>query len=746
MSESVAGSAADQPADQRVARGGQRVAASLTAGVVIGVVEVVLATSFAALIFGGALTSRLADGVGLYLVGAVAVLGVLAWGAGRRGVVGSVQDGPAVILAVVAASIAAASTQDPDDTFLTVVAAVVVATLLTGAVCGLLGMFHLGHVVRFVPYPVVGGFLAGTGWLLAKGAIGVASGVSPTLADLDQLMTWTVLAKWLPALLFAVVLLAVARVVTWPLLIPCGLAAGLAAFVIGMLVTGSSLADAEAGGWLLGPFPEAGLWQPWAVRALTGADWTAVLGEAAGIATVVFVSVIATLLNASGIELMLGRELDPDTELRSAGAANLVAGAAGGIPGFHALSLTSLGQRMAVPARGAGLIASGVALATLVFGGSLVALIPRMLLGGVVLLLGLGFLVQWVFDARRTLPLGEWLIVLVILATIIAWGLLPGVAVGLVLAVVLFAVSYSRTDPVRTAISGADRRSNVDRPAWEREALRTLGASIQVFGLQGFVFFGTAITLLDRIRERSRDGSATPLRFLVLDLRRVSGVDSSAVLAFHRAADLAKVDGFEVIITAAAPSVRRQIELGGVTADEAPVSFEADLDHGLQRCEDALLADAGGVDGTVGGADGTAAVADETMPAGLGERLRPYLERLEVPADHVLIRQAGRPDDVFVLGSGRLRVEMQRHDGTRLRLRTMRPGVVVGEIALYTGVPRTADVVAEVPSTVLRLSRTSLERMQREEPALAAEVHRWFATVLADRLGETLRAVDALSD
>ena len=89
---------------------------------------------------------------------------------------------------------------------------------------------------------------------------------------------------------------------------------------------------------------------------------------------------------------------------------------------------------------------------------------------------------------------------------------------------------------------------------------------------------------------------------------------------------------------------------------------------------------------------------------------------------------------------------MATHEGTRLRLRTMRPGVVVGEIALYTGVPRTADVVAEVPSTVLRLSRASLERMQREEPALAAEVHGWFATVLADRLGETLRAVDALSD
>ena len=115
-------------------------------------------------------------------------------------------------------------------------------------------------------------------------------------------------------------------------------------------------------------------------------------------------------------------------------------------------------------------------------------------------------------------------------------------------------------------------------------------------------------------------------------------------------------------------------------------------------------------------------------------------------AGTLVIRQGDRPDDVFLLESGRLRVEMATHDGHRLRLRTMRAGVVVGEVALYTGAPRTADVVAETSSTILRQSRASLERMQRADPALAADVHRWFAEVLADRLGDTLRAVDALSD
>jgi len=85
-------------------------------------------------------------------------------------------------------------------------------------------------------------------------------------------------------------------------------------------------------------------------------------------------------------------------------------------------------------------------------------------------------------------------------------------------------------------------------------------------------------------------------------------------------------------------------------------------------------------------------------------------------------------------------------EGTRMRLRTMRPGVVVGEVGMYTGVPRTADVVAETPCVVLRLSRASIEQLEADEPELAAALHRWLARTLADRLGDTLQGFDALLD
>jgi hypothetical protein len=80
--------------------------ATLVAGVTIGAIEAVLAISFAALVFGGYLSQFLADGIGLYLAAAALTLAILAWRAGSRGVVGSVQDAAAAVLAIVAADTA----------------------------------------------------------------------------------------------------------------------------------------------------------------------------------------------------------------------------------------------------------------------------------------------------------------------------------------------------------------------------------------------------------------------------------------------------------------------------------------------------------------------------------------------------------------------------------------------------------------------------------------------------------------
>jgi SulP family sulfate permease len=720
--------------------------AAAAVGVVVGMVEAVLAISFAALVFGGSLAVNLADGIGLYLGAAALVLGILAWLAGDRGVVGSVQGSAAAVLAIVAAGAALSAFGGPDRAFLTVVAATVVVTVLTGAILLVLGRFEQGNLVRYVPFPVVGGFLAGAGWLLVKGGIGVSASTLVSFSTIGDLLAADELKRWLPALAFGVILLILTRVVKRPLVIPVVIGVGVAAFVVGMLVTGSSIDAARDGRWFVGPFPSGRLWQPWTLRALTGADWLGVLEQTAGILAAMFVAVIATLRNVGGTELVAGRDLDTNREFRDAGVVNVIAGGLGGIPGHHAPGLTSLAKGMDVDARLAGLVGALVPFTAAAFGGAIVELIPRMLVGGVLVFVGLGLLVEWVIDERKTLPRSEYIVVLLILAVVIARGFLPGVVVGLVLAVVLLAVNHGRIEPVREVPFGDAYRSNVDRAPRERAALREMGEQVRILRVEGFVFFGTASGLLERIREH---GEAGRLRYLVLDLRRVTGVDSSAVVAFRKAAQLAQAHAFELVVTGERGKVREQLARGGVVEGGA-VGFQPDLDRGLEHCEDGLLAsasrEAGGRPAPAGVAEGSAlgVTGDGSlaMPAGLAA----FVERVPLDEGTALIHQGDAPDDVFVLASGRLRIEMQTPEGTRMRLRTVLPGVVVGEIALYTGTARTADVVAETPSEVLRLSRASIERMEDAEPELAAALHRWLATTLSERLTDTQRAVGALFD
>jgi SulP family sulfate permease len=718
------------------ARRSRRWATPLVAGLVIGAIETVVAAALAAFVFAGYLADSLPDGVMLYLGAAAVTLAVFAWRAGSRGVVGGLQEPVAVVIAIVATGTALTSFGGPERGFLGAVAATLVVTILVGVAFLLLGRSRRANLIRFVPYPVVGGFLAGVGWLLLKGGILVAGGVAPALDAIGDLAGWFALQRWLPALAFGVLMLLAVRIVKRPLVIPVMLLIGFVAFGIGVVVTGSTIDLARGGGWLLyGPFDDPTTWEPWPLRALTGADWSAVAGQWASILAAVFVAVLAILFNVSGSELVLRRDLDTNGELRDAGLANLLSGSIGGIPGYHALSLTALADGMNVNARIAGLIAAAVPLAGVVVGVSVIELIPRMIVGGVLVFIGFSFIVEWVWDRRRSLQPVEYGVMLLILLTVVARGFLPGVVVGLVLAVVLFAVSYGRVELVREVPFGDTYRSNVDRPAAQRAALRTMGERVQILRVNGFVFFGSANGLLERIRRRVEAGG---MRFLVIDLRRVTGVDSSAVVSFVKVIHLAEAHGFELVFTGAREQVRRQLARGGVEETEGIVWFEPDLDRGLQRCEEGLLADAAATAAPVG------SPGDPDSHGAMPPGLAPYLERIELEEGRVLIRQDDAPDDLFVLESGRLRVETETADGTRLRLSTLRPGVVVGEVALYTGVPRTADVVTETHCAVRRLSGAAIARIEAEDPALAAALHRWLASVISERLTDTMRGFDAL--
>lgn len=258
-------------------------------------------------------------------------------------------------------------------------------------------------------------------------------------------------------------------------------------------------------------------------------------------------SAIALLLNASALELSLNQDIDMNREMRAAGWTNLIAGLGGGVPAYQQLGMTTLNTRLGSAGRLPGLIAGMVCALALFFGGDVLELLPKMVFGAILVYLGLSFLYEWVVKAWSRLPLIDHVIVLLILLVIAAVGFLEGVIVGVLATVIMFVVNYSTVEVIKHTLSGANYRSRVTRPPHQQAILDETGDHLAVLHLQGFLFFGTANSLLERVRRRLDESGRDAIRFLLLDFKRVSGLDSTALLSFSKMKQLARANDLVLV-------------------------------------------------------------------------------------------------------------------------------------------------------------------------------------------------------
>src|SRR5690606_19747776 len=202
-----------QPRPRAARASASWVLANVSAGVIAGIRTLIGATALAALIFSGELTSGLPVGIGILLFsGAVAGV-VVGATSSYPGAVAQPQDAAAAVLGLLALSVLAALPPGlPDEQkLLNVFIAIGVTTLVTGLFFLALGGLRLGNLVRFVPYPVVGGFLAGSGWLFIKGSLTVMVGSAWQAHDLAYLFAGTTPIRWLAGLALAAALYVATR-------------------------------------------------------------------------------------------------------------------------------------------------------------------------------------------------------------------------------------------------------------------------------------------------------------------------------------------------------------------------------------------------------------------------------------------------------------------------------------------------------------------------------------------------------
>lgn len=711
---------------------------NLGGGLAASLLSLAYCFSYGAFIFTGPLQPFLAHGVAAALITAAVTATIVALASGFRSAIAGPDSNTTALLAammvVLAPTMVAAG---PDQALSLAMAALALATLLTGVALFMLGWWRLGKLVRFVPYPVVAGFLAATGWLMLSGAVSMTTDVPLSWATWSELADRPTLIVLGVTVLWAAVLWFVTSRWKHPLVLPLAL-------------IGATLATHTALAVL--PLPEgfAATWDimfsvpdgerpivPLMSADLSRVDWAALAPAAGNMVAVVVLAILSILLNSTSIELATKVDVDLDRELRVQGIANVASAFAGGFVGHISVSRTLVNIAAGGASRITGVLVGLVALAVLVIGSQVISYVPRFVLGGLLLQLGARLMWDWGWLSRHSLPLLDWLVILAIVLITSNLGFLQALLFGMVAGCVIFAVDVSRIRVIRHQFGLNERSSSLVRSRGETAFLSQHGGQVQILELSGYLFFGSAYSVLERVTSLVAERR---LQEVIFDFSGVTGIDSSAGASFVKIRDLLKKHGIRQAMVAMSPLAANILSTRASIDDS--VRCPDNLDTALEEAEEAILASS---EVPVGSHRSmvdwlTEVVGSRKHAQALFERMTPAPR----DANSYLCRQGDPTDSLLFIERGPVSVTLEVRDHPPLRVRVFGTHTLLGEVGFFLDVPRTANLLAAPGAIVWSLSHQAFDEFMRAHPEEALALTIYVIRLQSERLTFANRQIASL--
>jgi len=676
---------------------------SLFTAFFIFLLEIILVIAFTALMYPGELSNQIPRALGLLILGDACLCALVACFSSNPGSIALQQDAPGAMLAGVTAGMVTTLSGLASQQFATVTLMIVSTTLFTGFLLLGLGYFKLGRIVRFLPYPIIGGFLAGSGWLLVQGGISIMANTDPGL----QWFQADILALWVPGVVLGVIIYTVSVNIAKPYLLPLLMLGATLLFYGIAWITHRSFADLRSAGWLLDISDSTSFWEfPLSPSLISEVNWSVLTAQVPAMIPIAMISAIGLLLNSSGMEVLTRKDFDLSLELKVAGFGNLLAGLAGGLVGFQDISASTLNHRMSGGRRLVGILTALMLGATLFVGTSFILFVPKVVFGSVLIYLGIELLFEWVYKA--------WF---------------------------KFSRNYSRVSVIKFALTGQEFRSRVSHSPSEQKILDAHGDQIFIMILEGFIFFGTANGIFEALREHLKNSKTEPVKYFLVDFSKVSGIDSTGMLSFNRMIQWSQEQGITLVFSGLEKKAEEHFLMESAETGASSLQFFPNLDRGLEWCENKIISGSNPDSGLK--KDIAEQLNDILKGEGVG-KLLPFLQRREYHPGEYLIREGDAPDFIFFIHSGQVTAQLEIPGKTPVRLETMSSGRTVGEIAFYLGTRRTASVVADLDSVVYSLSIDDLKNMEATDPETATIFHRISALLLSKRVVHLTRTVRAL--
>lgn len=519
-------------------------------GITAGIVALPLALAFGIQAFSG-VDSPEASSMGALagLVGAT----LLGFFAALFGGTHSQISGPTGPMTVITASIVSGAWASSQGN----ISAVILSMSLAGIFCGLFqvifGLIRIGKYVRYIPYPVLSGFMSGIGVIIILQQIYPIIGKKSPASTLDMIINFpAALADGVSVIALALGIACISLIVLVPKVtkkVPATLVALIAVTVVSLFTNlDSSLT--------IGNIP-AGLPMPFFTKVqLDGIDWASVL-EASLVPglTLAGLGSIDTLLTSVVADNITKTKHNSNQELIGQGIGNAVAGLFCGLAGAGATMRTVVNVKSGGRTQISGMIHAVLLLAILLGLGSLVKYVPLSVLAGILITVGWGIIDFRGFKDILRIPKSDAFVMMVVFLMTVFVDLLTAVGIGMVIACVLFMKRAG--DLVENSYSAKALDTFDKESPWEdeKDIPEEIRNRIYIERLDGPIFFGS-ITGFQRVMH----DIPTNLKIVIIRMRRVPFMDQSGVYAMETAIKDLQAQGIKVLMTIIQPQPRYMLE------------------------------------------------------------------------------------------------------------------------------------------------------------------------------------------
>lgn len=453
-----------------------------------------------------------------------------------------------------------------------------VATIMAGLMLIGLGLARLGGAIKYIPHPVTTGFTSGIALIILVSQISDALGLGLTDLPADFVPKIAALVAGVSQIHWpsvAITVVTVAMIGWWPRVsrrIP-------GPFVALLLVTAAVQLfnlPVETIGQRFGAVPSS-LPRP-VLPSLPFAEWSGLVAPAF---TIALLAAIESLLSAVVADGMIGSRHRSNMELVAQGVANIASPIFGGIPATGAIARTATNVRSGGRTPVAGIIHALTLMVILLVAGRWAALIPMPALAGILVVVAYHMSEWRGFRNELRGPRSDVLVLLATFLLTVLADLTVAVQVGMVLAAFLFMRRMAEVTDIRAVREGMGDDGPDGLLFQQREG--GIPKGVQVYAVDGPFFFGAA----DRFREALEQTTETP-KVLILVLRRVPTIDSTALQALRHVIRRMKQQGTRILVVGARRQPLDAMRRAGLLDDIGEANVLPNIDVALERARDTL--------------------------------------------------------------------------------------------------------------------------------------------------------------